>query len=423
MARRMQDEGHKVAMYFAKDTISAGDGIVPKLTSVAQLSSWVGSDGLIICDGSLDGDVADRLRANGHFVFGGGSFAERLEARRAYAEALAAQCGLSTPPSHPFATIADALGFVKKHPEKTFFFKPNKRLDCSATASAKTHTGFVRQLEFVRERFGNNISCILQEEIEGVALSTMFAWNGHTIVWPLEGTLEHKKFMAQDIGPATGCSVNAVWFYNTMPDIARMLHLDKVEQCFRKEGAPAGFYDINAIVNESGAYFLEWTPRFGYDSEPTAQLLYHGDYAETLFRLASGTIDELPVYTMDVASAYGVRVTVPPYSWEHEKATRGKSSIVGTPVEFGVKNPRLWRQFIGYCLMKDATGYRISDPSGLLGLIAVTGTNLEKMEKEMEALIDRLDVKDLQWRPDGPTVLAKDLKNMKKYGLEAPDLA
>ena len=320
--RRLQDEGHEVAIYHApedeRDEKSPnrliGKGFVKIVTSIRALCEFVGPGGVIVFDGSKGGEVADKMREKGYLVLCGGTFQHKLEGDREYGMNIAKEAGIVLPPHTGFKTISAAISFVRKHPEKKLYFKSDRSLECDATRNAKTTLGMVQYLQWMRERFGDNIPCMLQEKVEGIALSTGFYYNGTSIVGPLEGTLEHKKYLNGDLGPSTGCIFNVVWFYDTMtPRIARELHLDKIEQIFRREKAPPGLYDINAIIPKGGGapYFLEWTPRFGYDSEPTAQLLLSGTLAELYYGVASGTLGVLPVLTMKEASALALRLGIP----------------------------------------------------------------------------------------------------------------
>lgn len=423
--RRLQDEGHEVIGYHPPDpdgtvhrSTHIGDGIIERVSSLKTFTDFVGSKGVIIWEDNYAYELADRLRDRGFNVFGGGMFCKKLEYKRAYGERIAQEAGVRIPPSKAFKTISEAQAYVKSHPSKCFYFKPDDQIDSDATCSAKTATGMYLHLQWIKERVGDNKRNILQEKIEGTAVSTAWYWNGQVIVGPVEGTIEHKKYLNDELGPSTGCSFNLVWFYeDPEPYLYKELRLDKVAELFRREKAPPGMYDINAIIDQQGhAWFLEWTPRFGYDSEPTAQLLV-SDLGELYHGMATGTLGELPVTTSESGSAYSFRLVVPPYPWEHSEEMHGKRSCVDLPVPIKA-SASLYKGFVGYSLKIDKGVLKVASPDGLLGLAATAGTNLEQMHKYCIQIAKSLDVPALGYRTDGDRVLASDLKAVRQSGVD-----
>ena len=71
--------------------------------------------------------------------------------------------------------------------------------------------------------------------------------------------------------------------------IAQKLHWDLLGDIFRKYESAPGLYDINALLNEDDGepYFLESTPRLGYDSETTSQKGI-SDLGKFIYNLAMG---------------------------------------------------------------------------------------------------------------------------------------
>jgi phosphoribosylamine-glycine ligase len=413
--RRLQDEGHTVYVYLPHGRGAAsqiGDGYVSKVHTPAGLMQAVTKRGVIIFDGNGHAELANSLRVQGYTVLCGGRFPDKLEHDRTYGMEIAKEIGIDVPPYTEFPTISKAIEYARAHKDKSFYFKSNKYLESDATRNAKTWKGLVAYLEDIKERFGVNTACILQEKVEGTALSTAWYWNGTSIVLPLEGTIEHKKYLNDELGPSTGCQFNVVWFYRDSAKIGRLLKLDKVEEIWQREKAPPGLYDINAIITPAGKpYFLEWTPRFGYDSEPTAQLL-----VSNLGALYAGWVRAqlgmLPVETE--AAAYGIRVTVPPYPWEFPDDRKPAGDVEGNRIPINPK-ASLYKDFIGYSLMLKDGEVRLADSSGVLGVVATKGVNLKDMHNYAISIARKLDVAGLGYRTDGAAVLAKDLRNLRQY--------
>lgn len=425
---RLVDEGEEVMVYIKPMAMRrVGDGLIRKTPSLEMLLAWANeAPSVVVFESSGMGKVADQIRRRGGLVVHAGSFCDRLESDRVWSERLAALMGMTMPRSQEFPTISAARDFASSRPdEERWVFKSNRYLDASATYVSASREDMVRYLDYMQRRWGDNVSNILQEKIEGVALSTAAYWNGRTFVGPFEGTMEHKKFMDGDRGPATGCALNVVWMYEGWPRVADELCFPAIEQYFRREEAPPGIYDVNAVIgeNDGKAYFLEWTPREGWDSEPTARKLLDGSLGKFYYDLAVGTLARTPFATDRVA--FSVRLSVPPYPWEVEQEL--KVTPVGTPV-YGIDG--LWdRIFTAYGIgLADDPKRKgaflpgevvIKDPGGMVGLAATHGSNgLEALADQAYAFVkDELQIPNLQYRGDWK-VLQDDLDALTKIGYE-----
>lgn len=425
---RLKDEGHSVKVWIEPKLYKhVGDGMVEKAKSFGELLAWARkAPTIFVFDGSGMGDKADLVRKAGFPVFGGGAWMDKLEKKRAYGERLASVCGIKVPEHFEFPNLKAAVQFLQgaKDDEK-FVFKTDEYLEASTTyADAKNRDELVEYIENIAERFGDNVKCLLQRRVEGVAISTAFWFDGKKILTPIEGTIEHKKAWNEDIGPHTGCSLNIVWFYeDSTPKIFSALHLSEIEKLFVKEGAPAGIYDINAVIADgsddlhkaSTPYFLEWTPRFGYDSEMTSQLALTMPMGEFLQQFLAGTLDKAPFDTQ--VGYMAVRVTVPPYPTEKLDERELESGYaLGVPIR-GVNT--LWREpfvVMGVMLSKDGK-LVCGDPGGIIGIAATSGTYLNGMNEEILTYIkEELGIPNPQYRTDSAEVLLEDISKLRKLG-------
>ena len=173
--------------------------------------------------------------------------------------------------------------------------------------------------------------------------------------------------------------------------------------------APPGLYDINAIVNRDGAWFLEQTPRLGIDSELASQRGYD-NLGEFLLRPGDGQrrrrADGLrPVYL-------GVRLTVPPYP--SEDLPLEQSPAMGVAVR-GIDG--LWdKHFVAVGVANGPHGYEVADPFGFVGMALATGTDLDEMGDELMEFCEGLRIRGLQYRTDAVDAVTKDLEKMAKTG-------
>lgn len=418
--KRLKDEGHEVLVYI-KPTAQKqiGDGLVDKTGNYASWAEW-GKNGIYFFDGSGAGYQANLLRRAGRKVVGAGSFCDKLESERGWTQSLYEGVGVKSPDTKEFKTISAALSYAKGH-SQTWVFKTNRYLEASATYVADDQQDLVRYLEYMRWKWGDNIPNILQEKLPGFALSTARWWNGKAWTGPYEGTIEHKKFMNDDIGGSTGCSFNMVWFYQEEPEIARSLQFDKQVGFMRANEAPPGLYDVNALLHEDDgeAYFLEITPRLGYDSEPTSQRGIR-DLGKLLSDLAQG--GEVG-HLFDASQVYcSVRLTVSPYPWEHiEQDAPPRHSCIGTPIAGadGIWN----RHFVGYGVSVDPTrGLVVADPGGIVGLAVAAGPSPDSAYDEVYKYIDRrkgkLRIPNLQYRTDAKAKVLEDLRTISDLGYD-----
>jgi phosphoribosylamine--glycine ligase len=416
---RLQAEGHEVAVWIEpKECKTVGDGLVFKVGSFDGLKAWAktgaysGQQTIFVFDASGMGDKAQELIEAGYLVVGGGKFMDRLEKDRSFGFKIAEQAGANLPPYEEFESFEAALAFAHDMEDIPVYFKSDRYLDADATYGADNSAELIEYLEDVIRTYGGHGRCILQEKIEGVAISTARWWNGRDWVGPFEFTIEHKKFLNDDLGPSTGCCFNAVWFDpDEQTPLPLALGWPSLAEQFRQAKAPPGLYDMNALVTESGdAYFLEWTPRLGYDSEMTSARLLP-ELGAWLSAVALGK--ELP--TPSSAIGYSVRLGMLPYPWEESRKDDRKTCI-GSKV--GGEVGDLWSgPFIGYQLRRGKENpLEMASAEGIVGLVYAQGEKLSSLGDEVLEAAKALHPKNLSRRTDGVKTIVEDAKKVKKAG-------
>lgn len=421
--RRLMDEGHEVLVHLVPLRFSdigkpfaqrdVGMGIVPREASFEKWCEW-GRGGIYLFDSSGHGVRGELLRARGERVIGSGKFCDRIEDDREFGVAIAKAMGIAIPDYVPFGRLSDAIAHVKKH-GGDYVFKSNRYLEAGATYRAQDTDDLIEYLSELRLRYGDRLAHILQSIVPGIAVSTARWWNGMQWVGPYEGTIEHKKLLDGDHGPSTGCAFNFLWFYEAQePRIAQELNFEHMAAVWRRHSAPPGIYDINAILADdgSGPRFLEFTPRLGYDAEPTSQrgIANLGAFLEALAG-GAGDVDAM----FEKSKAYmSVRVTVPPYPAEHFERP---SNFVGRAIR---GEDGLWDKFFlayGVAFTKER-GLHVADPEGLAGMVATSAEGPEGYRACYRFLDERLRIRDVQCRRDAEAVVRKDLAAMTELGYE-----
>ena len=418
---RVLDEGHDALLYidpgkpYQDDLLHIGEGLVPKEQDFEAWNEWCKQPDTIVvfCGNSEDNDNtavrADSLRAAGVPTIGGGKFCHKLEHDRLFGTEIAERAGAMIPPFEEFNSLSECKKWAQKLGDVEVYFKSDKFIDSDATYGAKNGDDLVTFLDYLGTKTKNNIHCIVQQKIDGVAYSTGQWWNGQAFIGPFEQTIEHKKLMNGDVGPSTGCSMNVVWFAPTSK-AADSLGWENLATIFRENQAPPGLYDINAVIDKKGqAWFLEWTPRFGYDSELTSFRLISD--LSALFRAAT-----LGDCSVGVSSdlAYAVRLAIPPYPYAHVNWA-DKHTPVGTPVP---EVDGIWDgNFIGVGLMEDEGQLVTASTDGFVGLTYAQGDTLEALHGEAMEFAKNIRCPGLMYRTDGDKTLGKDAEELHKAGI------
>jgi len=426
-ARRLMDEGHDVLVWIdpgkPKDPDTnelVGDGLIQKIGGWPGALQWAkdanaaGKPTLVLFDASGMGDKADEARAAGLYTVGGGSFMDKLENDRSFGQGIAEAAGCMLPPFQEFGNLDACIEWAKDLGDIPTYWKTDKYLDSDATHGQENGEDLITYLNYIKRTYGSRIPCLVQQKIKGIALSTARWWNGRSWCSPYQSTIEHKAFMNDDVGPATGCSFNAVHFYaQDQPKVAQALGWEKLTASFLKENAPPGLYDINAIIDPAGkAHFLEWTPRLGYDSEMTSFRLF-GDLGAALWGIATGQGGS----SISFDIAYSTRLGVPPYPWEH--TTRAdKHNCVGVPVK-GADG--LWnKHFIPYQVKLGEDGLEMGSPEGIVGLSLAVGEKVSALHDEVIdfAMSMKKVTPGLSFRTDGGKCVKEDAEKIKEAGFE-----
>jgi phosphoribosylamine-glycine ligase len=419
---RLQAEGCDVRVYMKSEDCNVGatgDGLVRKEPSYDRLVSWAKEspeDTVVLFCQSLYGDKADELRRAGLKVVGGGSFADKLEKDREFGQNVAERIGFAIPEFQSFKTLSDAIDGCRNRPDGGVF-KTNTYIEADATQVKKTGEELVSYIKNLRERYHDRVSCIIQELIGGkrsVDLDVTRWWDGNEFVGPHEIALEKKRFLNDDFGPSTGCALNAVWFQEDNP-LEEDLDYARLAELLRDHEAPAAPYSVNfRISDEDGKpYFLEWTPRMGYDCCTTVALLYDS-LSEMLWRVATGqggtgVSDDL---------SYSVRLSVPPYPFEYPP-TDGKHTPDG--LLLGDLGDGYSPPFIAGQVRSEREGeYRVAGHDGIIGCAVAIGDDLETMADGVRMFCDDLhdSVSKLQCRSDGAAVIQEDARKLEALGID-----
>ena len=407
--KRIQDEGNECAL-FIKDKIykNVFDGILDKVEEDA-IASYVDDDTTTIFDMSGNGNIAEDLRRQGYFVYGASKFADKLEHDRNFGFSIMEQCGIKIPEYKEFKSFQDGIEYVQASKAR-LVFKPNGSMPCKLTYVSDDSEQLVQYLKFVEKRFSKDIkSFILQEFIEGCVVSSEIFVSCGKVLFPHNHTVEVKKSMNDDLGPSTGCSGNITW------NCTRSKIIDKgvmrAASIFRGLDY-TGQIDLNAVVNESGVYGLEWTPRFGYDATPTYLTLLDIDYGQFFADCARGDLKK--EFSKSEQYAGSIRISIPPYPMEVKSGldTEKVSPNEGIPIQN-------WEDIQEDCyfyeVMIDDDKLEHSGGTGVICLGIGHGDTPEKSLDTPYKIAEQIKIPDKQYRTDLKEVLGKMVKEVEQY--------
>lgn len=238
--------------------------------------------------------LADRLRAEGHAVFGPGAGAAQLEASKAFAKEVMAAAGIPTAASRSFQALEPALDYVARHPEPLV-------VKASGLAAGKGAVVCATRDEAeraVRAMLGDGAfgdagrTVVVEAYLEGEEISVLAITDGREVEL-LPVAQDHKRLLEGDRGPNTGgmgaYSPVALATPELLARVRREVLLPALGE-MRRRGTPyRGVLYAGLMVDPSGApWVVEFNCRLG---DPEAQVvlpLVSAGLTECLAAVAAG---------------------------------------------------------------------------------------------------------------------------------------
>ena len=280
LAMRLQEEGYQTHSWYSPESdgcsFKTGDGIVTVVDDYFDILNQFKDKKdklIVVIDDNSMGDLCDYLRSEGWKVIGSSHFADEAEHNRGYGNKMAEEIGLTIPPSKAFTDFVSARTYLQriqaKHPEAKFVFKGDGR---DLAGGAKTYVStnvedMLRYLDWIEkdqvihryqvERFK------IQLVINGLEVDYSSYFNGSKFTPVMGLTFEQKRI--HGLGKAEGCLGQIFCFRDPRQEPYFKKHIAKLSSTL--EGTTPAEWAINNIVGESDhlPYFLEFTPRFGWD--------------------------------------------------------------------------------------------------------------------------------------------------------------
>lgn len=390
----------KVSLSNLKKTLRKADMVIFDITHPNEKSkqdrALLKMFGLKIGTPTVFGPVADKLKKD-HKVIGASTITEELELDRRKGMELAKKMGFAIPEFHDFKSLKEGAKFLQNRKD-LWVFKPHNNQDLDLTYVEKFSGELMTKLlDEYALRLPDKFEFLLQKKIDGTEVSTEVWVNSQGPVH-FNHTIEAKRLMNADLGLAVGSQSNTVWIKKDSDNIAKSL--SKMASYLKTEGY-IGPCDVNCVVRDSVPYFLEWTPRFGYDA------LY------CLLTLIKGKLSNffLKDFNVDFHTGYAVsqRLSIPPYPYAEPKlrSIHAKDvSIKGRLEDY----PQMWFQDI----YSDSGKLKCAGSDGILGVVTARGESLEEAWGRLYNAIKKIKVCSyIQYRTDGLAVAQRRMKGLK----------
>ena len=253
---------------------------------------------LIIYEDKSNRNESKQLRAQGLSVIGGDKLTDKLEWNRTWANKIAKMSGILTPEMVEISDFTKIKEFIKERKGK-WVLKQQGKIDeikglnfVSKMPNSEDLLDFIDILEKSWIE-GVKPDFVLQEKVEGYEMACGSYWNGHEFMKDSDGdeiceeNWEHKALFPGNLGESTGEQYTVMRYTKAKYSKIFMETLDKCRELLKTIDF-RGDFDINTIITEKGAYFLEFTPRMGVPATSAQLEIQKSSWYEFLKAMADG---------------------------------------------------------------------------------------------------------------------------------------
>lgn len=402
VAHRMTMQDQKVWFWIKEPRFKlAGKGIVERVES---WRSVIGRADVVIADMVGFGVLEETFKALGKPCISISQVLEQAELQRGLGMQLFHIAGIAIPETYQCKNAAEAKAKIKEQPfEPGWVLKPDGNKATSKTLMIKDK----EELEWGISQVGTG-SLIIQRLVDGIEVSTEGWFNGRDFVRPYNHTFEEKKFLVDNLGPATGCMGNVV----LRSDSNRLTRatVEKLKPFLSTIGY-RGPVDVNCIVSATRAYALEITSRMGYDAIEALLEGLREPIIDLFFEVAAGTKKEMNV-TTDTMMA--VRLSIPPWPMAKPKENDNGEPVLGL-------TDAVLKHVAATDLYFESGKYYTAGGDGVLLKATAVGTPqasdlTTEVSKRVYRTLGNIRVNGKQYRTDVGKRVNRDWKQLKEWG-------
>jgi phosphoribosylamine--glycine ligase len=238
-------------------------------------------------------------------------------------------------------------------------------------------------------------------------------FNGTNWVGPIEINFEHTKMFPDDVGPVTSEMGTLAWYDDNEKNKLFVEVLNPLKPYLQKINF-RGDFEINCMVNETGAYPLEITARLGTPIIHLHSELHLSPWGEFLYAIATGK-----KYDLKYRKGFGIvnLIATPPFPYgiKHSKETLYGINIYLDKLE-GKETNSLHFEGVSMRVGKDHGQYFISGHEGYIAYTTAVAETVEKAREKSLSLIRKIVIPKAFYRNDIGKDLEKRLPELKKWG-------
>jgi phosphoribosylamine--glycine ligase len=358
-----------------------------------------------------------------------------MELDRKFASDIARACGLLVPEVWEVKDLEDAKRIIKETGGKKVL-KQQGKLDgikgLNYCAKMENSEDLIAHIENLQEKWIPEIKqdFVLQEKIEGWEMAIGSFWSGNGFQTDKEGfevieeNFEHKPLFSGNLGPQTGEQFTVQRMMRASSSKLFKETLDKIRPALLKTDF-RGDFDINTIVTEKGAYFLEFTPRMGVPAQSGLMSIQKTKWGEFLLRVAKGEPTELEYDPRWCIVSWLYTAPFPAIHEEKEikgsvfeKVTNNISNSKGIKVLFKEKLTKEdWNNLHFDAVRFDGKDIIVANSDGFILTACGLGETVDEAGDKVEKLLKKMVVPKGFWRNDfHDTNYHKAKKDLIKWG-------
>lgn len=390
IAHAIYKEGNEVKLYIDyKPCRDVGYGFVPKAREWEKHIDWAD---VILFDYTGYGKIAEELRAQGKFVFGGTEYTDKLEVDRTFGQKELKRHKIKILGYEEFESFHDAMQYVRNNPN-TYVIKPSGETQdykqLLFVGKEEDGSDIIRVLKAYDKTWGNMGAFQLQRKVNGVEISASAFFNGKKFLKPINITFEHKKLFPKELGVSTGEMGSSMFWTDESPVFDATLK--KMEGTLAKDNF-VGHIDLNCIVNGNGIYPLEFTSRFGFPQVFIQRAGITDPIGEVFYKIASGQDFKINTKRGFQVGAY---LVVPPFPYEDPKTFDLFSKDAVVVVKKNMK------EGVHLVHLKQVNGeWLITGNSGMPLMISGTGTTMREAQRQCYNRINNILINNVYYRTD-----------------------
>jgi phosphoribosylamine---glycine ligase len=440
---RLKLEGNEVDVAQKEANLTILKGTLHRIPYETRLKNLKDYDLVIEDDNSGDGDAV-KARELGIPAIGGDKKTHKMEMDRKFASNVAKACELLVPEVIEVKDLEDAKKIIKEKGGK-FVLKQQGVLDIlkglNYVAKLDNSEDLIAHIENLQEKWTEGVEqdFVLQEKIEGYEFACSAWWNGKDWMRDKDGSVavdenfEHKSLFPGNLGQSTGEQFTVLRYVKGQYSKLFLETIDKLKPALEQLNF-RGDFDINSIVTEKGAYFLEFTPRMGVPALSGMIEIHKSKWGQFLLACAKG---EQMKFEYDPRWCVVSWLYTSPFPFVNPKKKPTESNKKITNIEkiyelmtprladsMGVKvlfKPDMTKDDLKHIhydgVMYDKGALRVANHDGYVATVSEQGSTVKEAGEKVEKILRKIILPKAFWRNDfHDTNYHKAKEDLEKWG-------